>query len=271
VISSLIQSYCREAGVRSLQKHIEKILRKVAHKVVVDSKKNQKISILPENLKEYVGLPSFPSDKYYEVTKPGVVMGLAWTSMGGATLYVETIADRLVSKPEFHVTGQLGDVMKESTSIALAFAKYFLEQVSSGNKFFETASLHMHIPEGATPKDGPSAGVTMVTSLLSLALNKPIIQNVAMTGEITLMGKILSIGGVKEKTIAAKRSGVKTLLFPKDNKKDVEELPDYIKKGVTFHFAYYYEDIYKVVFENQTPESTNTKEKKIKKTTTKKK
>jgi Lon-like ATP-dependent protease len=135
-IATLITNYCREAGVRNLQKHIDKILRKVAFKIV-DSKKTIP-TITPENLREYVGLPPFQSDRYYQTPIPGVVMGLAWTAMGGATLYVETIVDKLLTKPELHVTGQLGDVMKESTSIAYAFAKSFLEQVDPGNRFFET-------------------------------------------------------------------------------------------------------------------------------------
>ncbi len=131
-------------------------------------------------------------------------MGLAWTGMGGATLYVESVVDKLSSRVELRATGQMGEVMKESTNIAYTVAKIFIDKVSPGNRFFESSSLHMHIPEGATPKDGPSAGVTMVTSLISLAIGKPVRKDVAMTGEITLTGKVLRVGGIKEKTIAAK-------------------------------------------------------------------
>lgn len=211
----------------------------------------KKIVINPALLDSFVGKPVFNSDRYYEITPEGVVMGLAWTAMGGATLYVETVVDRVGGKPELRTTGQMGDVMKESTNIAYTYAKNFLDIVSHGNKFFEQSSLHMHIPEGATPKDGPSAGCTMITSLISLALNKKVIPNLAMTGEATLTGKILPIGGVKEKTIAAKRSGVTTIIFPKENKKDFDELPDYIRKGLKVHFADYYKEIYDIAFSTE--------------------
>jgi len=175
-------------------------------------------------------------------------MGLAWTQLGGAALYVETVQDPLSSRPEMRITGQLGEVMKESTAIAFTYAKNHLEQVSPGNRFFEGASLHMHIPEGATPKDGPSAGITMVTSLLSLALNQPILQNLAMTGEVTLTGKVLPIGGVREKCIASKRAGVNRIILPVGNKKDWTDLPENIKKGLNVNFADYYQDVYDVAF-----------------------
>jgi len=246
-IRTLIGDYCREAGVRNLQKQIEKILRKVAYKVV-KQKPQDKIVVDEKSLSEYVGKPVFNSDKYYEITPPGVVMGLAWTRMGGATLYVETTQDKLSNKPHLKGTGQMGDVMKESSSIAYTYSKYFIDEVDPGNRYFEHADLHMHIPEGATPKDGPSAGCTMVTSLMSLALNKSVRENFAMTGELTLTGKVLPIGGVKEKTIAAKRSGVKTVVFPKDNQKDWEELEDYLKEGLEVHFADYYKDVFAVAF-----------------------
>jgi len=179
-------------------------------------------------------------------------MGLAYTPMGGATLYIETTVDRLSGKGALNrTTGQLGEVMKESTEIAYTLAKSFIEEVAPGNRFFETANLHMHVPEGATPKDGPSAGSTMVTSLMSLALNKAVRQDLAMTGEITLTGKVLPIGGVKEKTIAAKRSGVKHIMFPKDNKGDYDELAENIKEGLIVHYADYYRDVYAVAFEEQ--------------------
>jgi Lon-like ATP-dependent protease len=152
------------------------------------------------------------------------------------------------SKASFHKTGQMGDVMKESTSIAYTFARSLFAKRYPDSKFFDSAQIHMHVPEGATPKDGPSAGCTMATSLLSLALNKPILQDTAMTGEITLTGKILKIGGVKEKTIAAKRSGVKTIIFPAANKSDWEELPDYIREGISPAFVEWYDQIFEIVF-----------------------
>ncbi|PRP89216.1 hypothetical protein PROFUN_01936, partial [Planoprotostelium fungivorum] len=167
----------------------------------------------------------------------------------GALLYIETANDRSAGKPGLRVTGQLGDVMKESSQLALTYAKSFIEDIQYGNRFFETASMHMHFPAGAIPKDGPSAGVTMVSSMISLALQRPLKPEVAMTGEITLTGKVLPIGGVKEKTIAARRGGIKTIIFPVDNKKDWDELEDYIKGNLKVHFADYYKDVFEVAFD----------------------
>jgi Lon-like ATP-dependent protease len=250
-LKNLIGDYCREAGVRNLQKQIEKIFRKAALKIAEGE--SGKITIGHKDLQKFVGKPTFNSDRYYENTPVGVVMGLAYTPLGGATLYIETIVDKLQGKPGLHKTGQMGDVMKESTDIAYSFAKSFVEEVSAGNRFFEQASLHMHIPEGATPKDGPSAGCTMTTSLLSLALNKPARKDLAMTGELTLTGKVLPIGGVKEKTIAAKRSGVKHIIFPKDNQKDFEELPKNVTEGLNVHYANHYRDVFEIAFGQKVP------------------
>ncbi|KAF8944146.1 ATP-dependent Lon protease pim1 [Haplosporangium bisporale] len=171
--------------------------------------------------------------------------------MGGSALYIESCLDGGLSeksRPNFLRTGQMGDVMKESTSIAYTFAKNLVGRRFPENRFFNKAAIHLHVPEGATPKDGPSAGITMTTSLLSLALNRPLDPTVAMTGELTLTGKVLKIGGLKEKTIAAKRSGVKTLIFPQANLSDWEELPENVKEGVHGVPAAWYEDVYKVVF-----------------------
>jgi len=212
---------------------------------------NVKIDITAENLKDYVGPAVFQADRLYDATPAGVVMGLAWTSMGGSALYIESCLDGGLtekSRPNFLRTGQMGDVMKESTSIAYTFAKNLVGRRFPENRFFNKAAIHLHVPEGATPKDGPSAGITMTTSLLSLALNKPLDPTIAMTGELTLTGKVLKIGGLKEKTIAAKRSGVKTLIFPQANLPDWEELPENVKEGVTGVPAAWYEDVYNVVF-----------------------
>ncbi|KAF9949412.1 ATP-dependent Lon protease pim1 [Mortierella alpina] len=210
-----------------------------------------KVDITAENLKDYVGPAVFQADRLYDATPAGVVMGLAWTSMGGSALYIESCLDGGLSeksRPNFLRTGQMGDVMKESTSIAYTFAKNLVGRRFPENRFFNKAAIHLHVPEGATPKDGPSAGITMTTSLLSLALNKPLDPTIAMTGELTLTGKVLKIGGLKEKTIAAKRSGVKILIFPQANLSDWEELPENVKEGVTGVPAAWYEDVYKVVF-----------------------
>ncbi|KAG0376006.1 ATP-dependent Lon protease pim1 [Mortierella sp. AD032] len=220
-------------------------------KARVEISPDVKVDITADNLKDYVGPAVFQADRLYDATPAGVVMGLAWTSMGGSALYIESCLDGGLSeksRPNFLRTGQMGDVMKESTSIAYTFAKNLVGRRFPENRFFNKAAIHLHVPEGATPKDGPSAGITMTTSLLSLALNKPLDPTIAMTGELTLTGKVLKIGGLKEKTIAAKRSGVKTLIFPQANLPDWEELPANVKEGVTGVPAAWYEDVYKVVF-----------------------
>ena len=271
-IRQLISKYCREAGVRNLQKHIEKILRKVAYKIVSDPE-NTKITIMDKNLDDFVGKAIFNSDRYYDHPPAGVVMGLSWTSMGGATLYIETTVEPSSKGELLRTTGQMGNVMKESTDIAYTYARIFYNEVQQDKKykdlvrdpdFFLKNTIHMHVPEGATPKDGPSAGITMTTSLLSLAMNKAIRSDVAMTGELTLTGKVLSIGGVKEKTIAAKRSGITHIIFPYDNRKDFEELPDFIREGLTAHYAKTYRDVFKIAFgleEVKTPPTTPKKSK----------
>lgn len=172
------------------------------------------------------------------------------TFEGGSTLYIESVLDSPLtdhSSPGFSQTGNMGSVMKESSEIAYSFAKAFIERTQPDNTFFDRASIHLHVPEGATPKDGPSAGVTMASSLLSLALNRPI-SNVAMTGELTLTGKVLKIGGVKEKVMAAKRSDIHTLIMPKSNQADYEELADYIREGMTAHFVDTYDEVFRLLF-----------------------
>lgn len=219
-----------------------------------------KIRVSPENLKDYVGPPIFTSDRLYESTPPGVVMGLAWTSLGGTSLYVESVLEQPLqdcSHPSFERTGQLGDVMKESSRLAYSFTKMYLGSKFPQNRFFEKAAIHLHCPEGATPKDGPSAGVTMATSLLSLALNKSIDPTVAMTGELTLTGKVLRIGGLREKAVAAKRSGASIIIFPKDNLSDWEELPDNVKEGLEPLAADWYDDVFQKIFSNLKTEEAN--------------
>lgn len=227
--------------------------------IVIPDDYNSVIS--PENLKDYVGAPVYTADRLYETTVPGVVMGLAWTSMGGSALYIESVLEHAITKdssPKLERTGQLGDVMKESVRIAYSFSKMFLAKNFPENKFFDKAQIHLHCPEGATPKDGPSAGVTITSSFLSLALNRSLRPDVAMTGEITLTGKVLRIGGLKEKTIAAKRAGVSTIIFPKDNEADWKELPDNVKEGMTPVPADWYQDVFDVLFTDVTKEEGNT-------------
>ncbi len=258
----IINGYAREAGVRNLENCIKKILRKVAVKIVRDQenakpskkkgketkKKDSREVVLTEaNLEEYLGKPIFTSDRFHERTPVGVAMGLAWTSMGGATLYIEAVKVA-AEKTEMKLTGMAGDVMKESSQIAWSYLQSIKDKFAPGIPFFEKSQIHVHIPEGATPNDGPSAGIPMTTALLSLLKGVPIREDLGMTGELTLTGKVLPIGGLKEKVIAAKRSGVKTLIFPKDNRRDYDELPKHVKKGMEVHFVENYEEVYHVAF-----------------------
>ncbi|KFK37993.1 hypothetical protein AALP_AA3G056200, partial [Arabis alpina] len=248
---SLIDNYCREAGVRNLKKKIEKIYRKIALKLVREgvTKTVEKVVIDESNLAKYVGRPVFYTEKIYEHTPVGVVMGLAWTSMGGSTLYIETVfVEETKGDGGLRTTGQLGDVMKESAEVAYSVARKIMLEKEPENPFFANFKLHLHVPEGATPKDGPSAGCTMVTSLLSLAMKKPVRKDLAMTGEITLNGRILPIGGVKEKTIAARRSQVKMIIFPEANRKDFDELAENVKEGLDVQFVDTYEQIFELAF-----------------------
>lgn len=244
----MVNNYAREAGVRNLEKQIRKIIRKVTLK---QAENNEIIfSINESDIESYLGKPIFKTEKLYDESIPGVVLGLAYTSLGGATLYIEAAGIKK-KQPGFKRTGQLGDVMKESSEIAYSYVQSLLSAQDPGNAFFEENLIHVHVPAGATPKDGPSAGITMALSLYSLARNMPIREGIAMTGELTLTGRVLPIGGVKEKTIAAKRVGINTLIFPEDNAKDFEELPDYIKEGLTVYFAKNFVDVLKVAYPNE--------------------
>ncbi|KAJ0013471.1 hypothetical protein Pint_19610 [Pistacia integerrima] len=334
----LIENYCREAGVRNLQKQIEKIYRKIALKLVrqgafsesavagevvetdnakaesvdessqkiagsdmkveaetvetsshnqtaetpveavtiqtddqsqsdVDlkditerekeqdneaAKAVEKVLVDESNLADYVGKPVFHAERIYDQTPVGVVMGLAWTAMGGSTLYIETTqVEQGDGKGALHVTGQLGDVMKESAQIAHTVARSILLEKEPNSPFFANSKLHLHVPAGATPKDGPSAGCTMITSMLSLAMKKIVRKDLAMTGEVTLTGKILPIGGVKEKTIAARRSDVTTIIFPSANRRDFDELTPNVKEGLDVHFVADYSQIFNVAFSDE--------------------
>lgn len=248
-IEDIVEKYAREAGVRNLEKNIRKLMRKTTLKIAEGDLK--KVSISKKNLEEFLGKPIFVTEELYEKSRPGVTLGLAWTSMGGATLYIE--ATNISTKGSgFKQTGQLGSVMKESAEIAYSYIRsYLCNEKDCGTKdesFFDGNTVHLHVPAGATPKDGPSAGITMALALYSLAKGKAVRTDVAMTGELTLTGKVLPIGGIREKTIAARRVGIYNLIVPKDNKKDFERLPDYIKEGVTVTYADYFDDVLEVAF-----------------------
>ncbi|XP_066395572.1 lon protease homolog, mitochondrial-like [Miscanthus floridulus] len=339
---ALIENYCREAGVRNLQKQIEKIYRKIALQLVRQGVSNEpdqeslsvtvseesssgdsttakdeilkdpavedasvannvtnpaseeanevnltteapkedstskgnkdtdgaaedaadkaieKVVVDSSNLGDFVGKPVFQAERIYEQTPVGVVMGLAWTAMGGSTLYIETTkVEEGEGKGALVLTGQLGDVMKESAQIAHTVGRAVLLEKEPDNQFFANWKLHLHVPAGSTPKDGPSAGCTMITSMLSLAMGKPVKKDLAMTGEVTLTGRILPIGGVKEKTIAARRSAIKTLIFPAANKRDFDELASNVKEGLEVHFVDTYGEIYDLAFQSDAGTETS--------------
>jgi len=243
-LAAIIDGYAREAGVRNLENRIKSIMRKSAREFAEG--RTEKIAIGKSDLEKYLGQPLFTAEELFENT-PGVVTGLAWTSMGGATLQIEATA--MPSKGKgFKQTGQLGKVMVESSEIAYSYVMAHLQQYKAPADYFDNHFVHLHVPAGATPKDGPSAGVTMTTALLSMINGKPTRKKLGMTGELTLTGRVLPIGGVKEKTIAARRAGLKVLVFPEGNQKDFKELPDYLKEGLEVHFASTYDDVYRVAF-----------------------
>jgi len=238
-IKELIRSYTREAGVRNLEREVANVLRKVARELV--ESKTKKFRITKKQVGEYLGAPSFHSELAERTTKPGVVTGLAWTAAGGDILFVEST--RMNGKGKLTLTGQLGDVMKESATAALTFVRAHATEYGIDPEFNDTSDIHIHVPAGAIPKDGPSAGVSMVTSLVSILSGIPVKTKVAMTGEITLRGNVLPIGGVKEKVTAAHRSGIKEVILPDHNRKDLEDVPEHVAKDLTFHFAKEIKDV----------------------------
>ncbi|MEL6357551.1 MAG: S16 family serine protease, partial [Bacteroidota bacterium] len=247
-LAFLADRYAREAGVRNLEKQIRKIIRKLVLQEAEGGEIN--FSVTPEMVEEMLGKARFTTEKLYDKPIPGVVLGLAYTSMGGATLYIEAQGIPH-SGGGMRLTGQLGDVMKESAQIASSYVKSLLAKKEED--YFDNHHIHLHVPAGATPKDGPSAGITMALALYSLAVGRSVIDGLAMTGELTLTGRVLPIGGVKEKTIAARRVGIDTIIFPSENKKDFEELPDFIKEGIIAHFAETFEDVLNVAYPDRIP------------------
>ena len=232
-ISELVRSYTRESGVRNLEREIANVLRKVARDMV--EKTIKKIRVTKAKVLDYLGAPRFYSELAERTTKPGVVTGLAWTAAGGDILFIES--SKMKGKGNLTLTGQLGDVMKESATAALTYVRSHTDILCIPEDFHEKTDVHVHVPAGAIPKDGPSAGVSMFTSIVSLLTDKPVMNKLAMTGEITLRGNVLPIGGVKEKVTAAHRSGIKHIILPDHNKKDLEEIPNHIKKDLNFYFA----------------------------------
>ena len=243
-MAKIISGYTREAGVRNLERKLGEICRKAARPLYEGEK--EKIKVTEQNLEKFLGKEKYSFDKKNDTDEVGIVRGLAWTSVGGDTLEIEV--NIMPGKGEFQLTGQLGDVMKESAQAGISYIRSVSEEYHIPKKFFQENDIHIHIPKGAVPKDGPSAGITMATAMLSAITKTPVRADVAMTGEITLRGRVLPIGGLKEKTLAAKNAGIKTICVPKKNEKDIDEISPEIKKGLKIVFVEQMKDVLDVAF-----------------------
>jgi ATP-dependent Lon protease len=241
-IEKIIEQYTRESGVRQLEKQINKALRKIAYKMQIDGM-DSKMKITTNELTELLGKAPFYRDIYQGNEYAGVVTGLAWTSVGGEILFIETSLSKGKGS-KLTLTGNLGDVMKESAILALEYVKAHADTLNIDNRIFEHWNIHIHVPEGATPKDGPSAGITIATSIASALTQRKIRKNTAMTGEITLRGKVLPVGGIKEKILAAKRAGITDIVMCQENEKDINEIPEVYLKGVRFHYVENVQDVW---------------------------
>lgn len=252
-LEEIIEHYTRESGVRQLEKQINKALRKLAYKFAIKDEMDI-TTISPENIEELLGKRPFNRDIYQGNAYAGVVTGLAWTSVGGEILFIETSLSK-GKAGKLTLTGNLGDVMKESAVIALEYVKAHIDLLGVDYRIFSNWNIHIHVPEGATPKDGPSAGITIATSIASAITQRKVRKNTAMTGEITLRGKVLPVGGIKEKILAAKRAGITDIVICKDNKKDIEEIPAQYLKGVEFHYVENVADVWNFALTNEKVDS----------------
>jgi len=250
-LRQIITNYTREAGVRNLEREIANVMRKVAKKVAEG--KGQGFPVNPANLHKYLGVPKYVPEAELEKDEIGVATGLAWTESGGDVLYIEATA--MKGKGHLTLTGHLGDVMKESAQAALSYVRSREKTLNLNPDMFSKQDLHIHVPAGAIPKDGPSAGITMATAIASALSGIPVRRDLAMTGEITLRGRVMAIGGLKEKILAAKRAMLTTVILPRRNKKDLEEIPKHILKGIQLHFADTMDDVMKVALRRK-PKAT---------------
>ena len=248
-IEMITERYTRESGVRQLEKQINKAMRKLAFKQALNGEMPYN-KITPAEVEELLGNPPFYRDIYQGNDYAGVVTGLAWTSVGGEILFIETSLSK-GKAGKLTLTGNLGDVMKESAIIALEYVKAHVSKLGVDYRIFENWNIHIHVPEGATPKDGPSAGITIATSIASALTQRKVRKNTAMTGEITLRGKVLPVGGIKEKILAAKRAGITDIMMCRENEKDVNEIPDMYLKGVTFHYVENVQDVWDFALTNE--------------------
>ena len=241
-IEMIIERYTRESGVRQLEKQINKALRKIAFKRQIEDGTEYK-KITPNELEGLLGKPPFYRDIYQGNDYAGVVTGLAWTAVGGEILFIETSLSKGKGS-KLTLTGNLGDVMKESAILAVEYVKAHAETLNIDYRIFDNWNIHIHVPEGATPKDGPSAGITIATSIASALTQRKVRKNTAMTGEITLRGKVLPVGGIKEKILAAKRAGITDIVMCQENEKDILEIPDMYLQGVNFHYVENVQDVW---------------------------
>jgi ATP-dependent Lon protease len=253
-LEKIVEGYTRESGVRGLEKQIAKMVRYAAKNIAMEEPYPTKIS--NEAIVEVLGSPKLERDKYENNDVAGVVTGLAWTRVGGDILFIESILSK--GKGSLNITGNLGKVMKESATIAMEYIKANADLYDLKPEIFDTYNVHIHVPEGATPKDGPSAGITMLTSLVSLFTQRKIKKNLAMTGEITLRGKVLPVGGIKEKILAAKRAKIKDIILSKDNKSDIEDINQTYLKGLTFHFVSDMSEVIDIAITNQKVKNAKT-------------
>jgi ATP-dependent Lon protease len=232
-LQKIIEEYTRESGVRSLERVIGKVVRNIAKSIAMEEPYESKIT--PEAVQKILGAAIFDKEIYQDNSIAGVVTGLAWTSVGGEILFIESSLSR--GKGKLTLSGQLGDVMKESAMTALSYLKSKAEQLGIDHRIFEQYDLHIHVPAGAVPKDGPSAGITMLTAMASVFTQRKVKAKVAMTGEISLIGKVMPVGGIKEKILAAKRAGIKEIILCHKNRRDIEEIDAHYLKGIQFHYV----------------------------------
>jgi len=249
-IEKVIEQYTRESGVRQLEKQINKALRKLTFKRQLNGIEPVDMKITPSSLEDLLGKPPFYRDIYQGNDYAGVVTGLAWTSVGGEILFIETSLSKGKGQ-KLTLTGNLGDVMKESAVLALEYVKAHADTLGIDYRIFDNWNIHIHVPEGATPKDGPSAGITIATSIASALTQRKVRKNTAMTGEITLRGKVLPVGGIKEKILAAKRAGITDIVMCQENEKDILEIPEMYLKGVTFHYVENVQDVWDFALTNE--------------------
>ena len=246
-LRSIIDGFARDSGVRLFENAINSCMRKVAVKLAEDgTAESAHVAVNPTKVKELLGKPLFYDDPLVSKPRPGVAMGLAWTAAGGATLYIEVLATE--AEPSLKITGQLGDVMKESAQIAMSLVERYANEYSVASDFFKTHKIHVHVPAGATPKDGPSAGITLATAIISSATGKTLPPRWAMTGELTLTARVLPVGGIKEKMIAAKRAGVNDVILPKENERDFTEINERAREGLVPHYVEDYSEVYNLLF-----------------------